>query len=327
MPLTPSVSQTVLFGFSGQLLEVAATASLSIGTFVYASGSFALVSGGDIYVTPAGATSTVQVSLLEVGGHGAQVRRGRRGRTRAAPAVPVLLTGDLGLALMTQVGGGATYYALQAGGIAQVLLGTKGISLFGSVEVSVNHASSGSAIDFTQMAGGELAIPTGPGPNPTTVDLAFSGPILQVSGSLTLQIDNFVSVSGSFAFTQGGTISVTSVGGGTAPANLLEVGVLRVRLLRPGANDPTATTRSGSRSATTPRARTAQQRDAPIDGDGFRGPAGERQRPTSADHGSHRLDAERQGSTSTRAGRSGNPRRPGAVTRSLSRPGRARACS
>ena len=218
--ITPPVT------FTGALLEIAATASLSIGTFVYADGSFVIESGGDVFVTPAGATGTVHVSLLEIGASSVNVFAGVGAHdSTGAGGIGVSLTGvSVGLALMTEIGGsGRSYIGLSASGSA-ALVGVPGITLNGSVQVQVNSASTGPAIDFTQLTLGKLSIPTAPGSGAPTVDLAFTGQLLQVSGSLTLSIDHFASISGSFAFQQGGTVDVTTEGGGTGTTTALEIG-------------------------------------------------------------------------------------------------------
>ena len=218
--ITPPVA------FTGSLLEIAATASLSIGSFVYASGSFVIESGGDLYVTPSGATSTVHVSLLEIGASNVNVFAGvGASDSTGAGGIGVSLTGvSVGLALMSEIGGsGRSYIGLSASGGA-ALLGVPGITLNGTVQVQIDSASTGNAVDFTQLTLGKLSIPTAPGSGAPTVDLAFAGSLLQVTGSLTLSIDGFASVSGNFAFQQGGSVAVTTESGATGSATALEIG-------------------------------------------------------------------------------------------------------
>src|SRR4029077_16974602 len=96
---------------------------------------------------------------------------------------------QVGLALMQEIvtsGTGRSYYALDASGSA-ALVGVPGLTLSGTIDVQVNHASTGSAVDFSQLVGGKLSIPTGAG----NVDLAFTGDLLRAAGSLTLSLDGF----------------------------------------------------------------------------------------------------------------------------------------
>ncbi len=212
--------------FTGRLLEIAGTADIGIGSFVFVHGSFVFETGGDVFVTPSGTTQTVHVSLLEIGVGDASVFAGvGASDASGAGGIGVSLSHvTLGLALMKEIGGsGRSYYALSASGGA-ALVGVPGITLSGTVQVQVNSASTGTAVDFTQLAAGKLSIPTAAGTSAPTVDLAFTGGLLQVSGSLTLSIDGFASISGSFAFQQGGTVNVTTEGGGTGTATALEIG-------------------------------------------------------------------------------------------------------
>ncbi|HVP75835.1 MAG TPA: hypothetical protein VMS63_07420, partial [Gaiellaceae bacterium] len=229
--------------FSGPLLEIAGTADIAIGSFVFVHGSFVFETGGDVYVTPSGTMQTVHVSLLELGIGDASVFAGV-GATDASGAggIGVSLTHvTLGIALMKEIGGsGRSYYALSASGGA-TLIGVPGITLNGTVQVQVNSASTGPAVDFTQLAAGKLSIPTAAGTSAPTVDLAFTGQLLQVSGSLTLSIDHFASISGSFAFQQGGSVDVTTEGGGTGSTTALEIGASNASaFFGVGADNPSA---------------------------------------------------------------------------------------
>ena len=82
---TPLDWRTAISGHTldlhGSLLRFTADASLSIGDFVYAGGTFAFQKSDDVYVTPAGASTTVRASLLTVGVSGGDgLRRHRAGR-------------------------------------------------------------------------------------------------------------------------------------------------------------------------------------------------------------------------------------------------------
>ena len=200
---------------SGSLLRLSATAHLDIGGFVYASGTFVFQRGDDLFVTPAGANSTVHVSLLEIGVT-ADFFAGSGG-------VGVSLSGiQVGVALMREITTGTprTYYALSGGGTAQ-LVGVPDITLLGSLNVNVNKASAGAAIDFSLLPGGKLTIATGP---TSSVDLAFTGTVLKVTGSLTLAIDSFAYITGDFGFEQGVAQSVTLDNGVTGNVTFLKIG-------------------------------------------------------------------------------------------------------
>ena len=191
--------------------------------------------GGDVFVTPSGATRPSTSRCSRSASSNANVFAGvGASDSSGAGGIGVSLTDvSLGLALMKEIGGsGRSYIGLSASGGA-ALVGVPGITLSGTVQVQVNSASTGTAVDFTQLTAGKLSIPTAAGTSAPTVDLAFTGALLQVSGSLTLSIDGFASISGSFAFQQGGTVNVTTEGGGTGTATALEIGASeRLRVLR-----------------------------------------------------------------------------------------------
>src|SRR5439155_24636972 len=169
-----------------------------------------------------------QVSMLEIGVSGANVFAGignpdsnGDGKFDATDvpadsgAVGITLTNvSLGLALMTQLGTATptNYFALSAQGTAS-LVGITGLTLTGSLQVQVNSATdfngaNAPVVDFTQMPGGKLSVPTGPSPAPA-VDLDFATRLLRVSGSVTIGIDGFAYVDGSFAFEKRDPVPVT----------------------------------------------------------------------------------------------------------------------
>ena len=239
----PPATVDITIGFTDPTLEVAGHVTISIGGFVYVSGSFALETGSDIHVTPSGSGSTVDVSLLELGignaevfaGAGATVTPGHT--LDLSNAVGVHLSGiTIGLAMMKEIGATGTprsYLALSASGAA-ALVGVTGLTLGGTVQVEVNSASSGNAIDFTMLPGGKLSVPTGPLTTDPTVDLAFSETLLEAAGTLTLEIDQggqaFVYVAGSIAFQRSDLSSLTTENHQTGQASVVEVGASGVTM-------------------------------------------------------------------------------------------------
>ena len=122
-----------------------------------------------------------------------------------------------------------TYTALKGGGAA-ALYGVSGITLEGTLEVQANLATDKAnpsrappAIDFTQLNGGGLSVPTGPS---SSVLLDFSGGVVKASGSVTLALGGFAYVTGKFAFQQGTTgTPITLSNGHTGTASVTTVGV------------------------------------------------------------------------------------------------------
>ncbi|MDX6411751.1 MAG: hypothetical protein QOE91_1267, partial [Gaiellaceae bacterium] len=230
---------SVTLDFSGSLLRLEATATLEIGQFVYASGTFVFEKGDDLFVTPAGAAATVRVSLLKIGVSGGTVFAGV-GPVTSPTRLGVSLTNvSFGLALMREVGVGTTrsYFALSGSGAA-ALVGIDGFTLIGSLNVAINSATNSAPIDFTRLPGGKLTIATGP---TSSVDLAFTGSVLKVTGSIALAIDGFAYVSGDFGFEQGSLEDVTLENGMTGKATFLKIGASNATAFF-GVNGPAAAT-------------------------------------------------------------------------------------
>jgi hypothetical protein len=90
-------------------------------------------------------------------------------------------------------------------------------------------------INFGALPGGGLDVATGPDPDGSgpgmapTRRLAFTGPVVRASGTLTLRIDEFVFLTGSAAFEQGATLTNVRLSDGTTAPSLTT--------LRVGASD------------------------------------------------------------------------------------------
>src|SRR5207237_8858517 len=86
---------------NGALLQVAADATLQIGdpAFVYASGHFVFTKAADIYITPAGASVTTRVSLLEIGISGGNLFAGVGSPIDGNGAFNPAATGAVGVSL------------------------------------------------------------------------------------------------------------------------------------------------------------------------------------------------------------------------------------
>ncbi len=233
--------------YTQSLLQVQASVVLSISSFVYIAGNVSFSMTGPLSVTPVGGGMPIQVNVLEIGASNVNVFVGTGGpyfnsngtlASNSDGALGLALSDiSLGLALLTPTAGGSTtYYALDASGSAQ-LVGVSGLTLAGSLAVEVNGSSSASTpvIDFSQLPGNSLAIPTGSTTAP--INIGFSSPLLEVSGSLTLGISSFAFITGQFAFLQGPTQTVTLDNSTTETVSTLEVGVSNVYAFA-GVNGP-----------------------------------------------------------------------------------------
>ncbi len=217
-------ANTVAFALDPSTGTFTMTTGLStvvIGSFVSLSGSFSLQTGRTFGVSTVGGTSEQAVSAIELGGSGIHAFFGSGGPywvesngTVTAPtttsATGIALSGlNFGLALLTPTAANATqsYYALSAS--ANTVLGvfpTNSVSIGATnLAVSVNGSSDSAApnqpppvVDFSQLAGGGLAVPTGVGTLP--VSIGFGQALFQASGTVTLSVGDFVQLSGALAF-------------------------------------------------------------------------------------------------------------------------------
>ena len=223
-----SVNGTPFDDVTQDVTQIAGNLKLRIGTFVYVSGGFSLIKT-DTFVTRVGDTTTTHVSLLKLGINGGTVFAGignpdtsgdgfftSADNLATSGAVGISLTNvTLGLALMSDIpaSGASTksFLALRASGTAS-LVGISGIDIVGTLEVDYNTASDSTlppsstapVIDFTQLPGGKMTIPTGPSPAPS-IDIAFSDGFLKVAGTAMLRIQGFVFVSAAFSIEQDDT--------------------------------------------------------------------------------------------------------------------------
>ncbi len=159
------------------------------------------------------AGGTTSVSLFTLGITGATIFAGVNGPATNSGAVGVSLTNvNLELALMGATNG-TTYYAVSATAdmVAGVGLPADIMVGVGSLNVQINGSSDGGAdavnfdASFPNSGGNGLAVP-----GSTLAPLDFTQPLIQVSGSLTLSVTNFIQISGGFDFTQtAGVVDIT----------------------------------------------------------------------------------------------------------------------
>ena len=250
-----SDEEDVTIAHTGNLLQLAGTATIELEGFVFVHGDFAMVKGADTLVTDTGSPTPIKVSLLRVGLHDVDVfagvgdpdadNDGEIDSDATIQATGVKLTNvELGLALMKQVGptglpvaNAKSYMALTGSGNA-ALVGIPGFELAGSLQVNLNTGKNplntnplviDPVVDFTKLPGGKMTVQTGPddpdvpGPAPS-VDLTFSGRLLAIAGSARISIDEFAFVAADFAFTKGQPRTVTLENGTTGQVTALEIG-------------------------------------------------------------------------------------------------------
>ena len=199
VPTAAGVNPTTVklaFG-SAVAFDVSGALSLNFDNAFTLSGSFEFTQQTQL-------VNGVSATVLEIGASNVTAFFGANGGT--ADAIGLSLTnGAFGLVLTTV--GGVHYTALKvSGGVA--LVGVDGVTLSAdSVEIDVNQASSGNALDLS----GTKSITVG------GVTLNFAGTLFQASvTNATLAFGGFVYVhAASLAFTEGQPLNVTLSDGTT----------------------------------------------------------------------------------------------------------------
>jgi len=235
---TGNGTSEVELDFSSQLLRARGNVTLGISDYIYVSGNFTFEKGSIETVTLTDA-STKDVSVIKVGGSSIYGFAGIGGpywvdsdndgkidgtdTPATAGAMGLALTNvSFGLALMkpTDAEDVKKYYALKAsGGVS--LVGMSDITLTAtSISLEANGASAGDVVDFTELAGGKMLIPTGA----ADIELDYDEAVLRASGTVTLGIREYIYLCGSFAFEKGGKEFVTLEGSTTST----EITVLKI---------------------------------------------------------------------------------------------------
>ncbi|NCW86417.1 MAG: hypothetical protein EBV69_10135, partial [Oxalobacteraceae bacterium] len=204
-------------------------ANLAISDFVRISGNLTATDSTSNFSvrSSAGATSTISgAKVLAFGGSDLSAFAGNGASAQKLG----LQIGDLdfGLAFITETlaaGSTATarsWTALKANAGQISLVGIDQLTLTAnSLSLDINRAAAdGSLIDFAATS---LAIAAGGGQTITINHAAAQGALLRVSGTMSLAVAGFVSVSGSFAIERSQTTVVLSSGEEVA-VNLLRVG-------------------------------------------------------------------------------------------------------
>src|SRR5262249_7453080 len=150
-------------------------ALLKIDNFVFVTGDLSFEKGAPLFVTPHGAGSPVEVSVMKIGISGVKAFVGTGGpywvteshgtvraptSTAAGSSLGLAISNcSLGLVILKPADAADTrsYMALKASGSAQ-LVGIQSVQLSATMTVSVNRASDSNtshaapdAIDFTQL--------------------------------------------------------------------------------------------------------------------------------------------------------------------------------
>jgi hypothetical protein len=194
--------------YTQKFLEVAGTITLDFDGFIYVTGSMAIESTAATVNLTDGTTTTtgVSVSMLTIGATGVTIFAGMNGplknsdgTTNTAAVGVELDNASFALALMS-TSSGKSYYGLEA--TAASLTGPglpTGFTMSGTnLLVEINGSNDGSNVvnfDTSFVAGTGLAVATGG----TPINLDYTQKFLEVSGTITLDFDGFIYVTGSMA--------------------------------------------------------------------------------------------------------------------------------
>ena len=275
-------SGTVNLDFQQALVQAAGTVTLQFGSFIYITGSMTFQQGTIAVGTTLNLTNnttTTVVSTLEIGAGAITTGSGNTATTTGGVTVfagingppgtgsnPVgveLTQASLALALITGADGFLYYGVKATAGTFGVVGLPSGFNLSTSdLAVSVNGSNNSAAsLNFgttfsttiptyeaspapaTKVVPG-LAVPLNSLSGGASVVIDFTNPLVQVSGTVLLNLDNFIYISGSLYFqtgpiaTSSGTTINLSGGGTTNLTSILEIGGSNITIFA-GINGPT----------------------------------------------------------------------------------------
>ncbi|MFN9221304.1 MAG: beta strand repeat-containing protein, partial [Planctomyces sp.] len=215
-----TIDTGVTLDFNSEVLEASGTLTLAVSGFFNAVGTFAVRKSTET-LTLSDATS-VTADLLTIGGTGISAFAGVNYNSPNAAGLS-LTNAEFALALATDSQNPARKWTtLQAnvGGVA--LTGITGVTVASSdLSILINRAATDQTL--VDYATDPLQVPTGPSDTLVLdVDGAL-GPVLRASGTLTVEMFDFFTVSGSFAVEKKQD-TVTLSNGTTVDADLLTIG-------------------------------------------------------------------------------------------------------
>ena len=184
-------------GADGELLQLTGNLVFGIGGFITLSGGFGIRSASTTLAV-AGEDSFVEMDVLTIGASNVTAFVGFN--EGESDEIGLRLTdGNVALGIFSEQDGGRTWTALQATVGSVEVKGIPGLTLavtdFG-LEVNL-EASDESVIDFADT---NYPVVTSASTTETLDMNGDFGQLIQASGSLTLELFNFFTVSGDFAF-------------------------------------------------------------------------------------------------------------------------------
>ena len=225
IPVTTAAG--VILNMKGETLKASGNVDLNLYGFVTVSGGFALEKTTSKSVTLSN-TKSVQVNMLTLGLSHVNAFIGYGQNTPDAMGLNIT---DLNLALViaSEKVGTRSWVAAQASiGSATLLTNIQDFNAsISSAFLAINRkASDGTTIDFSGTKALNVTIAPA-----TTVALNMKGETLQVSGTINLNLFNYITVNGDFAFEKAiQSVTVVSSSGGktNTSANVLAFGMANV---------------------------------------------------------------------------------------------------
>jgi hypothetical protein len=205
---------------AGQLIEASGTMNIGVESFFTLAGDFALRRATDTLKDSTG--SNVTVDLLTIGAESVTAFAGLNGGTANAVGLSLANAGFALAVATSQTDSTKTWIALTADAGSAGFVGPDSIKLSAdSIKVNVNRpATDGSLLNFSADP---LVITTGPSKTRTLDFNSADGALTEASGNLQLNLNDFVTFSGSLALRKS-TASMKLSDGSTVSTEVLAIG-------------------------------------------------------------------------------------------------------
>ncbi|PIY56564.1 MAG: hypothetical protein COZ00_03575, partial [Zetaproteobacteria bacterium CG_4_10_14_0_8_um_filter_49_80] len=226
MPLTvttgPGSSMVLnMAGADGALIRASGNLDINLFNFFSLSGGFSFEKSTQAITLSDG--SAVTTDMLSMGGSGITAFAGLNGGSADALGLS-LGSVDFALVMLAdQVNNARKWVSLQASAGSAAFMGLPGVSLSGdTLSVSINQpdAVNGLLVDYLATP---LVIATGPASTITMNMAGADGALIRASGNLSINLYNFFSLSGGFAFEKS-IQTVTLSDASTVTTDMLTIG-------------------------------------------------------------------------------------------------------
>ncbi|HET9129978.1 MAG TPA: hypothetical protein VFO86_03460, partial [Terriglobia bacterium] len=262
LDVTTGPTGTIKLDFDSPLLRASADIELAVGDFFFVNGTFGFEESTQNFTLSDG--SPIAASVLSIGATGASAFLGVNGPylqdsnldgkidssdTPNAAASGLSLTGiNFALVLIRPTSTGPPsaavtdkrdWLALKAHADSAELIGITGLTASATdINISINRGGgvngvtpNDTVVNFSVLNGGGLSVPG------TSLKLDFSGPLLEASATIELQIFDFVYARGSIAIHRGAPETITLSDNSTKLVQALTIGGDNITLFA-GLNGP-----------------------------------------------------------------------------------------